>query len=147
LAVLGWALTLLFAGGFGFFLAFYWPREQPPVVNTLPEVPTDIPADTAKEVPDAFDMPGFFRLQKMPQHVGGNVRRIFSELRGKMTREERARLVEAASKGLWEYMEELKKLAIVHKISLDEPVPPPKQRSPGDEPRPKPKNTTKKGQE
>lgn len=144
LAAFGWAVTLLLAGGGGFLFAFYWPREQPAVPVVLTETAMDTADDRTKDFQDRQSLPP--GLRRMDMQVRQNVHRILVELRGKLTREERSRLLEAASKGTWEYLDELRRLAQVHGIPLDVPLPPPKpSRSPVEETRPKPKSTPRKG--
>jgi hypothetical protein len=155
-AVVGWAVTLLLAGVMGFIGAFYWPQEQPPQTpanaeNTQPQVADN--SKEIKEVHDRLNSPPL--LRKMDERVRGNVNRILKELHTKVKDDKewlkiRRDLMDAARYGTWEYLDELRRLALKYQIPLESPNFPPRQRptSPGDENRPaKPKGTGKKGQE
>lgn len=141
LAVGGWAFTILLAAGFGFLFAFYWPREQPPVTTAAADnlEPTSEPV---RDPNGRLQPPPF--PKNMDDRVRRNVNRILIELRDKATLNEWHRLRESARHGTWEFLDELRSLAKKHEVPLDFPMPN-KPKSPGEDTRPKPRNTARKG--
>lgn len=155
LALFGWVFTLLLAGIGGFIFAFYWPRETEPQNTSpqtveIPPLPLEPPDESTKDVHERLSLP---LLRSMDRRVQYNLNRILNELHTKVKDEQKWKkirndLMNAAQRGIWDYIDELQKLAIEHNIPLDMPLPT-KPRSPGEGPRPnKPKNLPpKKGTE